>query len=280
MLKVVFTCADESLSTVLARAMPEWSSGMISVALLSDPNQILRELKDVDCIVHVGARADNLSESDAIKLNVASTENVMSAAKAAGLRLSMFISSTDVSLGRTDRVHWNETKSLSGKPFGFSAQSLLLSEELIQACTGSPWIIFRPAYVWGLSAESLSWSNDEKSHGPYLFGSGNHLMSGTHLKTLVAALRWVFEHFEAAQRVITPQKVRTFNIVDAQHTTAKELFTQITSALQIPSPRRGLPGALASILPPQGVSKAEVIRRTFPTLFDPGAFEHFKSITA
>lgn len=103
-------------------------------------------------VIHAAAQTDFSQGKDAFyKSTVAGTENVLTAAKAAGVRRFVHVG-TEAVLAEGKPIHMaDETRPRARKPAGLYTWSKGLAEERVLAANGDglATVVIRPRYVWG-----------------------------------------------------------------------------------------------------------------------------------
>jgi nucleoside-diphosphate-sugar epimerase len=204
---------------------------------LGDPNAIADAARDCELVFHCAGESSPRAAPDALAwINVAGTENVISAARHAGVARVVMLSCADASLVDRDRVHWKEDAVLGRAPLGAYARSKLLAEELaLQASDRSLCVTaLRPAFLWGPGDRTNlpALCREARSGGVRLYGRGEHLFSAAYIDNVVAALLLAARADGVAGQA--------FHVADAEFLTAREFFTKLCSAAGLPPPRSGL----------------------------------------
>lgn len=241
------------------------------VVSLGDPNGLAELAQGVDVIYHCAAENSRLAAPAAFGwINVAATENVVNAARHAGVKRLVHLSCTDATLVNRDRLNWREAHPMGEEPLDALCKSRLLGEELavqandrrLQICA------LRPAWVWGPGDRTLlpALCREAQRGRISLCGNGENLVATVHIDNLVHALRLA----ESAEDA--PGKV--FHVLDAEAQTAREFIGGLCESLGLPAPRRGsfavsyAAAQLAEWLGLGGRTRSDVIRRGRGSLFD------------
>lgn len=234
---------------------------------LGEPNRLAMAARGCDSVIHAAGTADPRAGREALGwVHVAGTENVLNAAKQAGCRRLVHISCADVTLHDGPRSFWNEDQAPT-KPFGALASTKLQAEELVRVSgkKGFWTCALRPALVWGPgdTTHLPRWHAEADAGGIRLVGGGKKLMATCYIENLahatVCALR---------------SKVTTGNVyyvVDTELSLCRELFAELSEALQWPPPRNAGPYRWAWVCARAGLSSldpTEVILRGRTSSFD------------
>jgi nucleoside-diphosphate-sugar epimerase len=235
---------------------------------LGDPNAIARAAEGCDVVVNAAGRHDDRASLQELgTLHVAGTENVVRAARHAGVKRLVHVSSSDATLHRGPRVGWSEDRALSHLPLGVVGRTKLESEEVAIGAAGDrrlEVVVLRPGRVWGardrsrlpaLAAEGLR-------GGIALFGPGTNLVATTHVDNLAHAAALAAQA-EASGTIVY--------VLDAELNLATDFFGALSTALDLPAPRKsalGVRGHLA-LSWTKSVPPEEILRRAQSSSFDP-----------
>jgi 2-alkyl-3-oxoalkanoate reductase len=242
----------------------------VVVASVGDPNAIAAAADGVDVLYHCAAEnSPRASQSALAWINVAGTENVLNAARHAGVRRLVHVSCADVTLVNRDRMNWKETRQLDEMQLDAVCHTKQLAEELALAgSTGELEVCaLRPAWVWGPGDRHTLpvLCREAESGGVRLCGSGKNLVSTVYIDNLIDAL------VLAASADVAG---RAYHVLDEDTLDAREFFGKLCVALKIRPPVRGVYALayatawLRETLGLSGMTKAEVARRGRSSLFE------------
>jgi 2-alkyl-3-oxoalkanoate reductase len=247
------------------------SGAQAHVASLGDPNAIAQAADGVEVLFHCAGESSHRASAQALSwINVAGTENVVNAARHAGVRRVVHLSCADATLANRDRLNWKETQTLMGPALDACARSKLLAEELALGSSDRSLQVtaLRPVWIWGpgerhvlpaLCAEALRGRLS-------LCGDGENLLPALYIDNLLDALLLASDAANAPGHA--------YHVVDGDVWTARELLAQLCEALGLPAPRRGiyaLSYALAAVrekLGAPGLWRSDVVHRGRSCLFD------------
>jgi nucleoside-diphosphate-sugar epimerase len=203
---------------------------------LGDPNAIAAAAHGCDVVFHcAGEDARHAPPAALSWINVAGTENVINAARHAGVARVVVLSCADVSLVNRDRVHWKEDAVLGQAPLGAWARAKLLAEELALHASDAKLVVtaLRPAWLWGPGDHTNApvLCEEARRGGVRLFGNGENLFSTMYIDNLVDAL--------IAAASAPDVGGRSFHVADPDFLTAAEFFAKLCTALSLPPPRTG-----------------------------------------
>ena len=202
---------------------------------LGDPESLRGAAEGCQVLFHCAGEACLRADATALSwVHVAGTENVITAARAAGVARVVMLSCADVRLQNSDRIHIREDQPQNKAPLGGWARSKLLAEEMaLQAsCAELEVTALRPAFLWGRGdfTNLPALCREGLSGGIRVFGSGSSLFSVSHIDNVVHALRLA----AAAPAVVG----KAIHVTDGQYETAYEFFVALSQALNLPKPRR------------------------------------------
>lgn len=255
-----------------AQPLEGLEAASVSQVSLGDPNALLALARDVDVLYHCAAENSPRASVEALSwINVAGTENVLNAARHAGVRRVVHVSCADATLINRDRLNWKETQQLAEEPLDACSRSKLLAEEL--AVHGSDAklevCVLRPAWVWGPGDRRIlpSLCREARAGRVSLCGNGENLLPTVYIDNLVQALRLA----DGAQHA--PGHV--YHVIDGEPMTAHEFMSQLCRAAGLPAPARSVYALsyarawLRDALGMRGgLSRADVVRRGRSALFD------------
>lgn len=236
-----------------------------------DPNAIARAARGADVLVHAAGIVSPRVSARALRWTfVAGTENVLAAARHAGLERVVMISSADVTLANLDRVHWDEKRDLAHPPLGERARAMRLAEEIALSSSDGALAVtaLRPGWVWGPGDLSTlpALVREAREGGVRMFGDGRNLVATTYVETLADAV------VAAARAPGAP--AQAYYVGDPEFLELREFLQAFSRALHLPAPRPGLPFAMAYPLAllrgarGEGPLPEEIVRRARSTLFD------------
>jgi nucleoside-diphosphate-sugar epimerase len=246
-------------------------------ASLGDPDALAEAASGVDVLYHCAAENSPRAAANAFAwINVAGTENVLNAARDAGVRRVIHLSCTDAALANRDRLSWKETQQLGEPPLDDLCRSKLLAEELaLHANAGAFEVcVVRPAWVWGPGDRRTlpALCREDARGGVQLCGNGSNLVPTVHIDNLVAAL------LLAASSPRAPGNA--YHVLDGEVLSASEFLDQLCKSLGLRPPKRGIYALayarawLRERLDLPGLARADVVRRGRSALFDGVAAVH------
>ncbi|MFW6085714.1 MAG: NAD-dependent epimerase/dehydratase family protein, partial [Myxococcota bacterium] len=277
---VVRRYLDEGHTVHVLARRPEAAQPLVErgarlhVGSVGDPNEVVAAARDAEVVVHAAAVASHRAAPAALAwVNVAGTENVLTAARHAGCRRLVHISCADVNLANQDRVQWNEDRQLDRSPLDAHGRSKRLAEDLVLSASGHAieTTALRPATLWGPGDTTTlpRLCREGLRGGIELAGGGGNLVSITYVDHLVDAV--------VAAAVADPAPGRVYQIADGEFLTSAEFYGALCRAAGLPPPRTrftyALPYVLAALrewLRAPGPWRTEVIHRGRSIYLDHG----------
>jgi 2-alkyl-3-oxoalkanoate reductase len=238
---------------------------------LGDPNALAEVARGVDVIYHCAAENSARAYPAAFAwINVAGTENVLSAARHAGVRRVVHLSCADATLIDGDRLNWKELHPMTDRPLDALSRSKLLADELAaHASDGQLQVcVLRPAWIWGPGDRGAmpSLCREAQRGRVTLCGNGENLLPTVYIDNVVHALRLA----DRAERA--PGKI--CHVLDAEAQTAREFIGALCQSVGLAAPVRGSYSAsyaracLNEWFGWPGFARADVVRRGRSALFD------------
>jgi nucleoside-diphosphate-sugar epimerase len=267
---------DKSEVRVLVRdeasAAPFASSrARVFHASLADPNAIAVAADGAEVLFHCAGESSHRASPRALAwVHVAGTENVLNAARHAGVRRVVHLSCADVTMVNRDRMRVKEGRALTEAPLDAWARTKLLAEELaLQASDDKLQVCaLRPAWVWGPGdLHTLPLLCEEaRNGGVQLCGGGKNLVPTVYIDNLVEAL--------LCAAVSDKAPGHAYHVLDAEMLNARDFLGQLCASLNLPPPVAGVyalayAGAwLRERLGKPGLHRGEVVQRGRSALFD------------
>ena len=162
-------------------------------AELDDVEAMTTAMRSCETVFHCAAKIDEWgAPSEFERVNVAGTEAVLTAAKRAGVRRLVHVSTEAVLVGGGPIVDADETKPLPRRPLGQYARTKGLAETRVRdASSGTlTTVVVRPRFVWGKGDTAvLPRLADAVRDGRFSWISGGRYRTSTcHVQNLVEAL--------------------------------------------------------------------------------------------
>ena len=260
-----------AVRTAPAQPLEGLDAARVQPVSLGDPNALAELARGVDVVYHCAAENSSRASEQALSwINVAGTENVINAARHAGVRRVVHVSCADATLLNRDRLNWKETQRFAESPLDACARTKLLAEELALHASDHKLEVcaLRPAWVWGPGDLRLlpSLCREARSGRVTLCGNGENLLPTVYIDNLVHALRLADDAEDAPGHC--------YHVIDGEALTAREFLSQLCRAAGLAEPARGVYALayaqawLRELLRLPGLSRADVVRRGRSALFD------------
>lgn len=209
----------------------------VHVAGLDDPNPIAEAAEGCEVVFHCAGEHSPRAAPRALSwINVAGTENVLRAARHAGVKRMVYLSCADVTLTNADRLGWKEDAIMTDAPLGACLRSKLLADELVRQANSDHFatVCVRPAWLWGPGDHTnLPGLCDEAQRGGVrLFGNGENIFATAYVDNVVECLVLASRAERAGGKA--------FHVADGEFVTAREFFELLCRTLGLAGPRAGL----------------------------------------
>lgn len=162
-------------------------------------------------------------------VNLVGTENALAAARAAGVRRVVFLSTADVTRGSVARSYVDEDFPQPADFLDAASETRALAEDLVVAASDATLetVTLRAAWLWGpddtcLAPRVVRWSREG---APRWIEGGKALCATTHVRNLAEGLRLAATAGEAAGKV--------YYLTDDERMTVKEFLTRLAGALGV-----------------------------------------------
>jgi 2-alkyl-3-oxoalkanoate reductase len=213
------------------------------LADIGDATALRRAVDGHDAVVHLAARVGVVgSERAFVAANVDGTANLLAAARAAGVRRFVHVSTPSVAHGGEPLVGAPAGPADPDRTHGHYARTKALAEQLVLAAdaeAGGPAVVaIRPHLVWGPGDEQLIGRIVARARAGRLalVDAGTALIDTTYLDNAADAL------VAALDRAEEPDvQARAFVVSNGQPRTVQELVTRICRAAGVPGPRARVP---------------------------------------
>jgi nucleoside-diphosphate-sugar epimerase len=210
---------------------------------ITDAPRVAEAMAGAGAVVHLAAKVSDFGPArDFVHLNVDGTRIVAEAARAAGARRFVLMSSVAVFDYRTGFRDADESAPASGHEFPYG-QTKAAAEALVRRlhAPGFATVIVRPGlfpYGPGDHQGSARMLAALARRLPLLVGDGSALLSTAYVENLIDGVLRCLERPAAAGE--------TFHLADDTRCTWRELVAAMAGALGLPPPRGRIPRALAA----------------------------------
>jgi nucleoside-diphosphate-sugar epimerase len=204
---------------------------------LDDVAALQAGMQGCDVVFHCAAHTDQFDPLEVhMRITTKGTENTLDAARAAGVKRFVHVSTEAVLADGKPIIRVDETKPLPAKPMGAYPITKGLAEGAVLAANrdGFETVIVRPRFVWGKGDTNLLPEFiDAVKAGKYAWISGGHyLTSTTHVDNVVEGL------LLAAEKG-TPGEI--YFVTDGTPSEFRAFITKLLATQNITAPSRSIP---------------------------------------
>jgi len=204
---------------------------------LDDAAALQTGMHGCDVVFHCAAHTDQFDPLDVhMRITTRGTENTLSAARAAGAKRFIHVSTEAVLADGKPIIRVDETKPLPKKPMGAYPITKGLAEAAVLAANrdGLETVIVRPRFVWGKGDTNLLPEFIEAvKAGKYAWISGGHyLTSTTHVDNVVEGLLLAAEKGKPGE---------TYFVTDGAPSEFREFITKLLATQNMTAPSRSIP---------------------------------------
>ncbi|HEY9792286.1 MAG TPA: NAD-dependent epimerase/dehydratase family protein [Candidatus Obscuribacterales bacterium] len=215
--------------------------GSVNVAIvdLDNADELTGAITGCQAVVHCAGSVDMQASRESIMAtNVGATINALKAAKAAGVKHFVHISSLSVITGQHDQYNVDESAPLvySGENY---ADSKVEAEKAVRAHAGTmPFTILRPGFIYGPGERA--WMPrliaNIRSGKAMLVDGGVRATNVIYVENLARAIALSLFNEKAYGQA--------YNLTDTQTPTKKVLFDTIADGLHLPRITKSMPRAV------------------------------------
>lgn len=227
---------------------------------LGDRQALQLALAGADAVIHAAALSTPWGRrADFVRVNVAGTEALLDAARQAGVRRFVHVSSSSVVFDLCDRLEVVEDAPLPQRFLNFYPESKALAEGSVRAATGIETVIIRPRGIFGPGDVALlpRIVALARSGRLRIVGDGNNVQDLTYVDNVVEALLLARHAPEAAGR--------TYFVTNDEHVRLWDLIAEVLNGLGLAPPKRRMPLGAALAF----ASALETLHRALPQLGEP-----------
>ncbi len=218
------------------------------------------DVDGAEAVVHCAAYVEDWGPASLFhSVNVQGTDRLLAAAREAGVRKFIHISTESVLFAGAHLPLIDESTPYPGStPFHYSstkgeAERLVLSANDPDA--GFATVVLRPVLIWGPGDQTILPELVAMARkGQYVWlDGGRHLVSPTHISNLVHGVELALDRGDPGE---------IYFITDGEHVSMKEFLTRYAATADMTLPDRSIPGWLARAAAPvlEGVWKVLPLR--------------------
>jgi nucleoside-diphosphate-sugar epimerase len=211
---------------------------------LDDVAAMTAGMKDCDTVIHAAAHtAEHGALAPFLRVTVEGTSNAIAAARAAGVRRFVHVSSEAVLADGHPIVRADETRPRPPNPAGpYPLSKALAEERVLAACAeGFDAVIVRPRFVWGEGDTSLLPKILEVARkGKFAWiGGGHYLTSTTHVDNAVEGFLCAAEKGKRGE---------IYFVTDGEPVDFRDFMTELLRAYGVDAGDRTVPRWLAGVV--------------------------------
>lgn len=213
----------------------------------ADGDLLVEALSGCSAVVHAAARVDITGAwEDFERVNVHGTHQMLEAARRAGVRRFVFVSSPSVAHAGYALVGAGAATADAERAHGHYSRSKAIAESMALAASDERLAVtvIRPHLVWGPGDTQLTARIIDRARSGrlVLIGSGAALIDTTYIDNAGDAL------VAAVDRAAHPQvRGRAFVVSNGEPRTVSEMLTRIAQAAGAPGPTRSVPFPAARV---------------------------------
>jgi nucleoside-diphosphate-sugar epimerase len=211
---------------------------------LGDVEVMAAAMAGCEVVFHAAAVVNEWGDPEEFhRVNVGGTENVIAAARRAGVPRLVHVSTEAVLVGGGPIVRADETRPLPARPIGLYPTTKGLAERVAREADGDglTCVIVRPRFVWGagdttLLPELVAAVKDGRFRW---VSGGDHLTSTCHVRNLVEALLLAAERGPGGA---------VYFVTDGEPLPLRAFLTDLLATQGVTIPPRSIPRWLARAL--------------------------------
>jgi len=228
--------------TVLQRGASDFDLAEIRGDIV-DPDVARRACEGQDAVIHLAAKVSVTGVWEEYeRINVHGTEQLLLAARAAGVTRFVYVSSPSVAHAGESLVGVGATPADPDHARGNYSRSKAMAEQLALSADGDGFsvVAIRPHLVWGPGDTQLIGRIVERARSGrlVLIDGGTALIDTTYVDNAVTALVAALDRAPWVSG-------QAFVVSNGEPRTVAELLTRICRACDVPGPQRSVPGVLA-----------------------------------
>ncbi|MCP3142815.1 NAD-dependent epimerase/dehydratase family protein [Pyxidicoccus xibeiensis] len=211
---------------------------------LSDADKLRPGMEGCDTVFHAAAYVKSWGPREAFyEANVRGTERVLEAARAAGVKRFVHISTEAVLVDGRQLVKVNETWPVPERPIGDYPSTKAEAERLVLSVNSPEFttVAVRPRFVWGRGDTSLlpEFVEAVRSKRFMWFGGGRYLSSTCHVANCVEGALLAAEKGRGGE---------AYFLTDGEPVVFRDFITKLLATQGVDAGTRSVPAGLASLL--------------------------------
>ena len=205
---------------------------------ITDYHSLEEALKDCDIVIHAAAHMDFWGPKETfVQVNVHGTNNMLKAAKRAGVKTFLYIGAASVINGQPI-LDYDESYTPPKPPQDYYSLTKLHAEQAVVEANRNDFktLALRPPAIWGPNNHHYDEMLSRVREGKWMWiGGGNHHLSSIHIYNLTNAVKAALKNGKGGE---------IYFVTDGEKRPLKTLFTQIFQKLGLDPGEKSLPRPL------------------------------------
>jgi nucleoside-diphosphate-sugar epimerase len=233
---VALARSEQAAQVVNAAGAQSWSGD------LDDRQGLTAGMRGAHLVVHAAAKLTGGPRDKVAmhRVNVAGTDTVLAAARAAGVPTVVHISTEQVLLGGQPIIDADETWPYPRRPLGFYGATKALAEQHVLAAADDHLraLAVRPRFIWGAGDTTILPELVTAANGGALqwIGGGHFPTSTCHVDNVVEGVLAAAEHGRAGH---------TYFLTDGDPVDFRDFVTDLLATQEVRVPTRTIPRPMA-----------------------------------
>ncbi|MFP2907410.1 NAD-dependent epimerase/dehydratase family protein [Pyxidicoccus sp. 3LFB2] len=211
---------------------------------LSDADKLKPGMEGCDTVFHAAAYAKGWGpREEFFEANVRGTERVLEAARAAGVKRLVHVSTEAVLVDGTPLVRVNETWPVPARPIGDYPSTKAEAERLVLSVSSADFttVVVRPRFIWGKGDTSLlpELISAVRAKRFAWFSGGRYLSSTCHVANCVEGMLLAAEKGRGGE---------VYFLTDGEPVVFRDFVTELLKTQNVDAGTRTVPFGLAATL--------------------------------
>lgn len=226
---------------------------------LGDVERWAGALEGIDVVVHAASPLAEWAPWKFFEESIVTpTRAIGEAARGAGVRRFVYLSSESVLQERASLIGANAATPPADKPNSFYGRAKKAAEAELRAINGLELVILRPTFIWGEGCAAFEQVKEKVEQGAFVWvDRGSAPFEAVHVDTVVEAI---------ASALTRGRAGGIYLVTDDEPTTFREFWERIFALQGVAAPQKSVPGWLvrpvASVL--EGLWRAAGVRSPPP----------------
>jgi nucleoside-diphosphate-sugar epimerase len=224
---------------------------------LSDAGALTTAMTGCPLVVHAAARVEQGGPAaDYYTHNVAGTQTMLAAARAAGVHRFVSVGAAMCLLGGKPIIDADESWPMHQPRYSGYVTTKTVADQAVRAASrpGFATCVIRPAWVWGPDDPQLDAITTATHTGKMMFiDHGSHPIVTSHIDNVVHAIALALRHKDVSGQA--------FFVFDDDTITAGEFITRLLASRGLTAPSRSIPYPIARTIASTMESVWRMLRR-------------------